>query len=232
VQGRSRVVEITPLENGHARAAGRDMIVGVINQKGGVGKTTLATHIAGEWGAKGHRVVVVDADPQESAFDWSRMRAYTGLPKLFDVISLARETLRPEYTTANEHVIIDGPSRNTALARSTVFASDLILIPIQPSSYDVWGSGPIVSLVSEARAHKPNLRAAFVINRCIVGTTIGRDIHDALTGEIPVLRTVITQRVIFAESVATGRLVRELDDTGPAARSISALADEVMGRVS
>jgi chromosome partitioning protein len=72
------------------------MIVGVINQKGGVGKTTLATHIAGEWGMRGHRVVVVDADPQESAFDWSRMRALTGLPKLFDVISLARETLHPE----------------------------------------------------------------------------------------------------------------------------------------
>jgi chromosome partitioning protein len=208
------------------------MIVGVINQKGGVGKTTLATHIAGEWGMRGHRVVVVDADPQESAFDWSRMRALTGLPKLFDVISLARETLHPEYASTNEHVIIDGPSRNTALARSTVLASDLILIPVQPSSYDVWGSGPIVSLVLEARVHKPHLRAAFVINRCIVGTTIGRDIHGALTSDIPILQTVITQRVVFAESVATGRLVRELDDSGPAARSISALASEVMGRAS
>jgi chromosome partitioning protein len=206
------------------------MIIGVINQKGGVGKTTLATHIAGELGVLGHRVVVVDADPQESAFDWSRMRLHSGLPKLFDVISLARETLRPEYATANDHVIIDGPSRNTALARSTVLASDLILIPVQPSSYDVWGSGPIISMVSEAQALKPNLRAAFVINRCIVGTMIGRDIHGALTGEIPILQTVITQRVVFAESVATGRLVRELDDGGPAALSISALAEEVMGQ--
>jgi chromosome partitioning protein len=213
-------------------AAGHGMIVGVINHKGGVGKTTLATHIAGEWGVKGHKVVVVDADPQESAFDWSRVRAHSGLPKLFDVISLARETLRPEYSTTNDHVIIDGPSRNTALARSTVLASDLILIPIQPSSYDVWGSNPIVSMVAEARQQKPRLQAAFVINRVIVGTAIGRDIHHALTGEIPVLHTVITQRVAFAESVATGRLVRELDDGGPAARSIAALADEVMGRVS
>ena len=217
---------------GRARAAGRDMIVGVINQKGGVGKTTLATHIAGEWGLRGHRVVVVDADPQESAFDWYRMRKRTGLPKLFDVISLQREKLNPEYARTNEHVIIDGPSRNSDLARSTVLASDLILIPVQPSSYDVWGSGPIVSLVMEARTHKPNLRAAFVINRCIVGTNIGRDIQGALTGEIPILQTIITQRVVFAESVATGRLVRELDDKGAAARSISALASEVMGRAS
>jgi chromosome partitioning protein len=224
------MLQNTIAESSPARAAGHDMIVGVINQKGGVGKTTLATHIAGEWGRLGHRVVVVDADPQESAFDWSRMRIQTGLPKLFDVISLARETLHPEYATTNDHVIIDGPSRNTALARSTVLASDLILIPVQPSSYDVWGSGPIVSLICEARAHKPNLKAAFVINRCIVGTTIGRDIHGALTGEIPILQTVITQRVVFAESVATGRLVRELDDSSAAARSIAALADEVMGR--
>ena len=206
------------------------MIVGVINQKGGVGKTTLATHIAGEWGRLGRRVVVVDADPQESAFDWSRMRLQTGLPKLFDVISLARETLSPEYTTANDHVIIDGPSRNTALARSTILASDLVLIPVQPSSYDVWGSSPIVTMVAEARAYKPHLQAAFVINRCIIGTTIGRDIHGALTGDIPILHTVITQRVVFAESVATGRLVRELDERGPAAVAISALANEVMGR--
>jgi chromosome partitioning protein len=127
-------------------------------------------------------------------------------------------------------VIIDGPSRNTALARSTILASDLVLIPVQPSSYDVWGSSPIVTMVAEARAHKPQLRAAFVINRCIVGTTIGRDIHGALTGDIPILHTVITQRVVFAESVATGRLVRELDDRGPAAVAIAALANEVMGQ--
>lgn len=208
------------------------MIVGLINQKGGVGKTTLATHLAGEWGTQGRRVVVIDADPQGSAVDWSRARAKSGLPKLFDVISLTREAVHPEYATANEHVIIDGPSRNTALARSTILASDLILIPVQPSSYDVWASAAIVSLISEARAFKPRLRAAFVINRSIVGTVIGRDVRDALTGEVSVLQTVIGQRVVFAESVATGQLVRELERNGPAARSIAAFAEEVMVRAS
>jgi chromosome partitioning protein len=208
------------------------MIVGLINQKGGVGKTTLATHLAGEWGLQGQKVVVIDADPQGSALDWSRMRACSGLPKLFDVVSLAHETLHPEYATANDHVVIDGPSRNTALARSTILASDLILIPVQPSSYDVWASAVIVSLVIEARAYKPSLQAAFVINRSIVGTAISRDVHSALTGEVSALQTVISQRVAFAESVATGQLVRELDRNGPAARSISALAAEVMERAS
>src|SRR5215471_15081245 len=70
IQARPHVVEKMHTAYGRARAAGRNMIVGVINQKGGVGKTTLATHLAGEWGMRGHRVVVVDADPQESAFDW------------------------------------------------------------------------------------------------------------------------------------------------------------------
>jgi chromosome partitioning protein len=208
------------------------MIVGLINQKGGVGKTTLATHLAGEWGTQGQRVVVIDADPQGSAVDWGRTRAKAGFPKLFDVISLTREAVHPEYVAANDHVVIDGPSRNTALARSTILASDIVLIPVQPSSYDVWASAAIVSLITEARLFKPGLQAAFVVNRCIVGTLIGRDVQNALTGAVAALRTVISQRVVFAESVATGQLVREIERNGPAAQSISALAAEVMSRVS
>jgi len=208
------------------------MIVGLINQKGGVGKTTLATHLAGEWGARGGRVALIDADPQESALDWSRMRVRSGLPKLFDVVSLSQETMHPEYTTTNDFVVIDGPSRNTGLARSTILASDIVLIPVQPSSYDLWASAAIVSLVCEARTFKPALKAAFVINRCIASTVIGRDVREAITGDVSALRTVIGQRVAFAESVATGKLVRELEVNSLATQSISALFDEVIGMVS
>jgi chromosome partitioning protein len=71
-----------------------------------------------------------------------------------------------------------------------------------------------------------------VVNRCVVGTIIGRDVRDALTGPIAALRSVISQRVAFAESVATGQLVRELDSSGSAAREIAALAAEVMERAA
>jgi chromosome partitioning protein len=207
------------------------MIIGLLNQKGGVGKTTLATHIAGELAAGGGRVVVVDADPQGSALDWAQTRSQTGLPRLFSVVGLAREVLHqevPDMARSHEHVIIDGPPRVTALARSTILASDLILIPVQPSSYDLWASMEIVALINEARIFKPALKAAFVVNRSIAGTVLGRDVRGALNGEIPALNTVIGQRIAFAESVATGRLVRELDGRGPAAREITALTTEIM----
>ena len=72
------------------------MIVAFLNHKGGVGKTTLALHVAGAWAAQGKRIVVVDTDSQGSALDWSEQRAKEGLTRLFDVLALARDTLHVE----------------------------------------------------------------------------------------------------------------------------------------
>lgn len=210
------------------------MIVALLNQKGGVGKTTLATHLAGELAASGGRVTVIDADPQGSALDWSQRRAESGLPSLFGVVGLPRETLHaeiPDLARGVDHVVIDGPPRVTALARSAILAADLVLIPVQPSPYDVWASAEIVALIGEARLFRPQLCAAFVVNRRIVGTIIGRDVRTALPENIPALGRDVGQRVIFAESVATGRLARELEPGGAAALEIASLAAEIMGGV-
>src|SRR5229473_417162 len=72
------------------------MIVALLNQKGGVGKTTLALHLAGEWAREGRRVTLVDADPQGSALDWSEQRLKEGWPRPFGVVGLARDTLHRE----------------------------------------------------------------------------------------------------------------------------------------
>ena len=72
------------------------MIVALLNQKGGVGKTTLATHIAGELAMRGQHVVLLDADPQGSSLDWTQRRSQQGLPRLFSAVGLARETLHQE----------------------------------------------------------------------------------------------------------------------------------------
>ena len=208
------------------------MIIALLNQKGGVGKTTLATHLAGEFTRDGASVVVVDADPQGSALDWSQRRNHTGLPRLFGVLGLARETLHleaPEIARRVDHVVIDGPPRVTPLARSALLAADLVLIPVQPSPYDVWASGEMANLVSEALVFRPLLRVAFVINRRVTGTVLGREARPTLAEQrFAPLTTEIHQRIIFAESVTSGRLAYELNSRSQAATEISRLAAEVL----
>ncbi|EXF45896.1 cobyrinic acid a,c-diamide synthase [Pseudomonas sp. BAY1663] len=168
------------------------MIVALLNQKGGVGKTTLATHIAGELAMRGQSVVLLDADPQGSSLDWTQRRSQQGLPRLFSAVGLARETLHqeaPELARRADHVIIDGPPRIAALARSALLAAERVLIPVQPSPYDLWASAEMVALIREAQVFRPELRAAFVINRRVSTTIIGREARQSLAEQpLPALR--------------------------------------------
>jgi chromosome partitioning protein len=209
------------------------MIVALLNQKGGVGKTTLALHLAGAWARQGCRVTVIDADPQGSALDWSEQRAKEGGSRLFGVLGLARDTLHreaPEIARGVDHVVIDGPPRIAGLMRSALLAADLVIVPAQPSPFDGWASGEMLNLIREARIFRPELVARFVLNRCAARTIIARETGDALAEHNPpVLAARIGQRVAFADAARTGRLVFEVESAGAAAREITALAAEIAG---
>ena len=207
------------------------MIVALLNQKGGVGKTTLALHLAGEWARHGQRVTVIDADPQGSALDWSQQRARECLPRLFGVVGLARDTLHreaPELARDADHIVIDGPPRVAAPMRSALLAADLVLIPVQPSPFDGWASAEMLSLLREARIYRPNLAARFLLNRCGARTVIARETAESLADhDPPVLASTIGQRVIFADTARSGRLVSEIDEDSPATREIAAFCAEI-----
>jgi chromosome partitioning protein len=103
------------------------------------------------------------------------------------------------------------------------------VVPIQPSPYDVWAADEVIKLIEEASVFKENLKSVFVINRRIVNTAIGRDVGKALADyPIPVLKTVISQRVGFAESAAVGQTVLDTDPKGAAAKEILALTKEIL----
>ncbi len=205
------------------------MIISLLNQKGGVGKTTLAIHVAMTLARRGRRVLLVDADPQHSALDWNEAREES---PCFPVIGLATKTLHRDIDAHKKNyddLIIDGPPRVNELARAAIMAADLVLIPVTPSPYDVWAAKEITDLLNEASAFKPDLKSVFVINRKIANTAIGRDVSDALAGyPFPVLKATITQRVAFAESAAQGLTVQELDATGAASAEIEKLVDELV----
>lgn len=207
------------------------MIIGMINQKGGVGKTTLSTSIAHDLARRTSPtdILLVDADPQQSALSWSEVRE-NKLP--FAVIGMAKKSLHrdlPAIGRNYKHIVIDAPPRVTELARSCIMAADLIVIPCTPSPYDIWASEETVNLVKEAIIYKENLKYCFTINRKIVNTAIGRDVVDVLNEmEMPVLKSHVGQRVIFAEAAASGKTVFDLEPESKAADEIQKLVDELL----
>ncbi len=110
-------------------------------------------------------------------------------------------------------------------------AAQRVLIPVQPSPYDLWATAEMVALIREAQVFRPELAAAFVINRRVVRTVIGREARGTLVEQpLPALASEVCQRIVFADSVAAGRLARESAPDSAAAREITALTDELLRR--
>ncbi|MGF7001246.1 ParA family partition ATPase [Paraburkholderia sp. GAS32] len=207
-------------------------VIAVLNQKGGAGKTTIATHLARALQLAGRDVLLVDSDPQGSARDWAAVRDDQPVP----VVGIDRPTIDRDLKniTKKEFVVIDGAPQAADLAVSAIKAADFILIPVQPSPYDIWATSDLVDLVKQRiEVTDGKLQVAFVVSRAIKGTKIGDEITGALEGYgLPILTARVTQRVSYPTTAASGTTVLDTEPQGDAAAEIRALLDEITQKLN
>lgn len=207
-------------------------VIAVLNQKGGSGKTTIATHIARALQLDSADVLLVDSDPQGSARDWAAVQEDQPLT----VVGIDRPTIDRDLRNVarKDFVVIDGAPQAADLAVSAIKAADFVLIPVQPSPYDIWATAELVELVKQRiEVTDGKLQAAFVVSRAIKGTRIGAEVAEALAGYgLPILAARVTQRVIYPGTAAIGTTVLDSEPDGDAAIEIRALAAEIKSHLS
>ena len=203
-------------------------VIAVVNQKGGTGKTTIATSVACAF-AEVFQVLLLDADGQSSALDWADSRAQPLLSlevrgvepgQLLQGVRL----LGPRY----HWVIIDGPPGITRTNADAVRAADLVLIPVKPGPFDVWAVSDIVAAVKARQETAAGLpKAAFVITMSKTRSRLSQQIEAALDEYgLPVLQARTTDRVAYPQAITEGKSVLEGRDR-TARNEIVALRDEI-----
>ena len=217
-------------------AAAGAKTIGVIQVKGGAGRSTLATNLAGAL-AKIGRTVLIDADmPQGTSASWYAIREQIGraagqvetnlqADTAADHRDLIAKTERHAKTA--DFIVLDGPPRIAEMTRAILMLADLCLVPIGASVAEIWATADVLTLLEEARKVR-KIDARVVWTRHRAQTNLARSLSAQATAELglQILKTPLALRVAYPEALGTGLTVAELPD--PNARAeLAALIAEV-----
>src|SRR3954464_5305365 len=200
------------------------LTIALISQKGGVGKTTLAIHLATAFEAEGRQTLLVDLDPQTSAAEWKDARQ-SERPY---VIAVPPSRLGKTLETAREHgaevVVLDTAPHSEGTALDAARAADLILVPCQPSIMDLRAMRKTADILNYLK--KPTYA---VLNEVSAHGTVADEAARAITAQfgMPVAPVRMGQRVAFNRCLLTGQTAQEYEPDGKAAQEVAALLEWV-----
>jgi chromosome partitioning protein len=208
---------------------GRPMIIVVANSKGGVGKSTLAVHLAAWLHERGHSVTLADCDTQHSSSEWAK----EAIPdvkavRLADPDEILDQL--PALGQQTDYVVADGPGSNTETSRALLLRADLALVPCKASMLEVRALAQATNVLRQAqdiRGGQP--RAVIVLS--MVGKTyrLTQDMKDAAAAlELPLAKPALTLKQIYADAPGQGAVVSQL---GARAREAAAEVDALFREV-
>lgn len=212
-------------------------VILVANEKGGTGKTTLATNMAIMRAQHGRDVLLVDADPQGSSSEFIRVREDEQVKPSLTCVSITGRGVSSEVRKLiprYQDIIIDAGGRDSAGLRSALIVADILIVPFLAGQYDVWGVENMDQIVGEALGLNPEMKPYLVLNKQDTNPRISLASEaEALAKEMEnlnILNTKLGYRVAYRRSAAEGRAVNELDKRDPkAVAELDSLYKEVFG---
>lgn len=193
--------------------------VALISQKGGTGKSTIATHLAVCAERNRQRVAIFDIDPQASAYKWSQRRRF-GTPPVVKATAVQLPTLIEQAQAQQADLLfIDTAGRSDIAAHHALQVADLILVPCRPSAADLDAIEDTIQLIHLSQGK----RAAVILNAAPVRGSMAEDARAAIAEHLEVAPIILCQRSAYASAWIDGRSVEEYEPEGKAATEIRAL---------